>query len=279
MKLLIFNSNNQKLAWTLFLLLCTMICSAGCLDISFISPHSSDSSDISVTEDKDPEPTITPAPEENPDLAFPPDMPPQIRERLMREGKIPSPVQRQVTEAQQAIPNPVPTSYVIQGAGSLSDDVFIPSRESIYFSNYTSWSGLGNLNPVYAQTGIPLNSTIKELKIHAEKGPFSVSFTVHPKSTPLVSWAKITVLDPFQNILHEDGYNREFSSEQVKEFVVYREGNFTVRISGGYATLDISINTPDGQVQPRASATKSGREISEDMPPQLRERLMREGKL
>lgn len=273
------SSNCQKLAWTLFLLLCTMICSAGCLDMSFLAPHSSDSSDTSLTEDKDPEPTITPAPEENTESAFPPDMPPQIRERLIREGKIPSPVQRQITETQQTIHNPVPTSYVIQGAGSLSDDVFIPSRESIYFSNNTSGSGTGNLNPVYAQTDIPLNSNIKELKIHAEKGPFSVRFTVHPKSTPLVSWAKITVLDPFQNILHEDGYNREFSSEQVKEFVVFREGNFTVMISGGYATLDISINTPDGQVQPRASATKSGLEIPDDIPPQLRERLMREGKL
>jgi len=176
-------------------------------------------------------------------------------------------------------PVPVPTSFVTRLGDTLADDAFIPSRSSIYFTNNTLYTGPVKLYPVYSASGIPLNSNVKELEVHVEKGPFSVSYTVHPKSTPLFSWAGITVQDSFQNILHEDGFNREFSSEKKKEFFVYKEGNFIVRLSGEHATLDISINTPDGPVKAPISTTKSEKEIPDNIPPQVRERLMREGKL
>ncbi|QXO95747.1 hypothetical protein KSK55_04965 [Methanospirillum purgamenti] len=215
------------------------------------------------------------------DQSFPPNMPPQLREQLIRQGRLPSSGEKtqDINTPLTHTPVPTPTSFVTRLGDTLSEDAFIPSRSSIYFSHNTSHKGPVNLYPVYTASGIPLNSTLKELKIHAEKGPFSVRYTVHPISTPLVSWARITVQDPFLNILHEDGYNREFSSEKEKEFFVYKEGDFKVLLSGGYATLDISINTPDGQVQPQSSGTKSGQEYPVHMPPQLRERLMREGRI
>jgi hypothetical protein len=176
-------------------------------------------------------------------------------------------------------PIPTPTSYVRRLSDSISEDPFIPSRSSIYFSNPSSNGRPIDLHPVYSALGIPLNTTIKELEVHAEKGPFSVRFTVHPKGTPLVSWTRIKVIDPFQNILHEDGFNRQFSSESVKEFKVYYNGSFFIQITGEAATLDISINTPDGSGNTPESETKNAQNYPPNMPPQLREKLMREGRL
>lgn len=281
MKKPLFSHITRKMGSILLLIiLCLFLSSAGCIQLPILDEKASGDPALPEETQTSSTPEITPSPEETVKQVFPPDMPPEIRERLIREGKIPSPGNNNpILPNPFVTPNPKPTSYVVQGESSLSEDAFIPSRKSIYFSLDNSWSGPGSLNPIYAQSGIPLNSTIKEFEVHVEKGPFSVRYTVHPKSTPLVSWVKITVLDSFQNIVHEDGYNREFSSEKVKECVVYKEGILTVRLSGGYATLDISINTPDGEINPQTSESKGDGEIPANMPPQTRERLMREGRI
>lgn len=263
------------------ILLCLFLFSAGCIQLHDLGEEVSKEHASHVDTEPSPAPKIMPITEEIPGQAFPQDISPQLRERLIREGKLPSPGKMAETPniPLTPAPVPVPTSFVTRLGDTLADDAFIPSRSSIYFTNNTLYTGPVKLYPVYSASGIPLNSTVKELEVHVEKGPFSVSYTVHPKSTPLVSWAGITVQDSFQNILHEDGYNREFSSEKKKEFFVYKEGNFIVRLSGEHATLDISINTPDGPVKAPISTTKSEKEIPDNIPPQLRERLMREGKL
>ena len=263
------------------IILCLFLSSAGCIQLPDLGEKASKELASPVDTEPSPAPEIMPIPEEIPGPAFPQDMPPQLRERLIREGKLPSSGKVAETPNIPLTPTPVPTptSFVTRLGDTLADDAFIPSRSSIYFTNNTSYTGPLKLYPVYSASGIPLNSTVKELEVHVEKGPFSVSYTVHPKSTPLFSWAGITVQDSFQNILHEDGFNREFSSEKKKEFFVYKEGNFKIRLSGEHATLDISINTPDGPVKAPILATKSEKEIPDNIPPQVRERLMREGKL
>ncbi|WP_373838668.1 hypothetical protein [Methanospirillum sp.] len=77
------------------------------------------------------------------------------------------------------------------------------------------------------------------------------SFTVHPNVTnPLLVWAKLTVSDPWQRIIAEDGYNRVYSSEETKTIMVYREGIMVYRegihyltIEGEFASVDYSIKT------------------------------------
>jgi hypothetical protein len=263
------------------IILCLFLSSAGCIQLPDLGEEVSNEPASPVDTELSPAPEIMPITEEIPGQAFPQDIPPQLRERLIREGKLPSPGKMAETPniPLTPAPVPVPTSFVTRLGDTLADDAFIPSRSSIYFTNNTLYTGPVKLYPVYSASGIPLNSNVKELEVHVEKGPFSVSYTVHPKSTPLFSWAGITVQDSFQNILHEDGFNREFSSEKKKEFFVYKEGNFIVRLSGEHATLDISINTPDGPVKAPISTTKSEKEIPDNIPPQVRERLMREGKL
>lgn len=271
-----------------FIILCFFLCTAGCMQIP--SPKD-DPSDIqarsSVHPDKTLHPEMTPSPVPTTgrtsisDQSFPPNMPPQLREQLLRQGKLPASAKETKTNNIPLTPTPVPTptSYVTRLSDSISEDTFIPSRSSIFFSNTSPDDRSVYLHPVYSAFGLSLNTTIKKLEVHAEKGPFSVRFTIHPKGTPLVSWARITVMDPFLNVLHEEGFNREFSSETVKEFIVYYNGTFTVQIAGEAATLDISINTPDGSGIPPELETKAAQNYPPNMPPHLREKLMREGRL
>ena len=82
--------------------------------------------------------------------------------------------------------------------------------------------------------------------LNITKGPFAISYTVHPNVTnPLLVWAKITVSDPWQQVIAEDGYNRGYSSEETKTITVYREGIHYLTIEGEFATIDYSIKTGD----------------------------------
>lgn len=82
--------------------------------------------------------------------------------------------------------------------------------------------------------------------LNITKGPFAISYTIHPNVTnPLLVWAKLTVSDPWQRIIAEDGYNRGYSSEETKTITVYREGIHYLMIEGEFATVDYSIKTGD----------------------------------
>lgn len=82
--------------------------------------------------------------------------------------------------------------------------------------------------------------------LNITKGPFAISYSVHPNVTnPLLVWAKLTVSDPWQRIIAEDGYNRGYSSEETKTITVYREGIHYLTIEGEFATVDYSIKTGD----------------------------------
>lgn len=84
----------------------------------------------------------------------------------------------------------------------------------------------------------------KDLNI--TKGPFSITYSVHPKiSNPLLVWAKLTVLDPWQNVTAEEGYNRGFSSDGTKTMTIYREGRYYLIIEGNYVTVDYTLKTGD----------------------------------
>ncbi|MCA1916219.1 hypothetical protein [Methanospirillum hungatei] len=82
--------------------------------------------------------------------------------------------------------------------------------------------------------------------LNITKGPFAITYTVHPHVTnPLLVWAKLTVSDPWQRIIAEDGYNRGYSSEETKTITIYREGIHYLTIEGEFATVDYSVKTGD----------------------------------
>lgn len=89
----------------------------------------------------------------------------------------------------------------------------------------------------------------KELNI--TKGPFSITYTVHPKiSNPVLVWVKLTILDTWQKITAEEGYNREYSSDGTKTMTIYREGRYYLIIDGEYATVDYTLKTGDPTPEP-----------------------------
>jgi len=82
--------------------------------------------------------------------------------------------------------------------------------------------------------------------LNITKGPFAITFTVHPKiNNPLLVWAKLTVSDPWHRIIAEDGYNRGYSSEESKTMTLYREGVYYLTLEGEFATIDYTLKTGD----------------------------------
>ena len=265
----------------------SLVSAAGCLTIpsthnsvSDRNHESSPSAENQVVIHSTPIPSQTSDVNPLSDTSFPPDMPPHIREQLLQQGYFPAAIPDETENAlMTSTPNPTPTSYVTRLADLSSENTFFPARSSIYFTTTASNELPARLRPAYTERGIPLNTTVKVLEVHVEKAPFSIRYSVYPKASPLVSWARITVLDSFQNVLYADGFNREFSSETTKEGVLYRNGTFLVKIEGEAGSLDISINTPDGSGSFPAFGTDNEVKISPDMPPQLREQLMSEEEL
>ena len=101
------------------------------------------------------------------------------------------------------------------------------------------------LNTTYSAS-VGLGGYANGKLLNITKGPFAISYTVHPNVTnPLLVWAKLTVSDPWQRVIAEDGYNRGYSSEETKTIMVYREGIHYLTIEGEFATIDYSIKTGD----------------------------------
>jgi hypothetical protein len=107
----------------------------------------------------------------------------------------------------------------------------------------TTYSGSVNLNGY---------SYGKELNI--TRAPFSITYTVHPNiENPLLVWAKLTVLDPWQNVTAEGGYNRHYSSDQTKTMTLYQEGKFYIIFEGEYASVDYTLKTGDPTPEPTST--------------------------
>jgi len=101
------------------------------------------------------------------------------------------------------------------------------------------------LNITYSgSVGLAAFAVGKELNI--TNGPFSITYSVHPNiSSPRDVWAKITIFDPWQQIIAEGGYNRGFPSQETQTMMIYQEGRYYMSIEGEFATMDYIIKTAD----------------------------------
>lgn len=101
------------------------------------------------------------------------------------------------------------------------------------------------LNTTYSgSVGLAGNAAGKELNITS--GPFSITFMVHPNiSSPLNVWVKLSVLDPWQNVVAEGGYNRGYPNQETQTMMIYREGRHYLTIEGDFASVDYTIKTGD----------------------------------
>ena len=101
------------------------------------------------------------------------------------------------------------------------------------------------LNATYSES-VGLNGYAIGKELNITNGPFSITYTVHPNiSSPLDVWAKLTILDPWQNSIEEAGYNRGYSNAETQTMIVYREGRFYLIIEGDFLSLDYTLKTRD----------------------------------
>jgi len=101
------------------------------------------------------------------------------------------------------------------------------------------------LNTTYSgSVGLAGNAIGKDLNITT--GPFAITYTVHPNvSSPLDVWVKLTVFDPWQNVIAVGGYNRGYPNEETQTITLYHEGRYYLSIEGDFASVDYSIKTGD----------------------------------
>ncbi len=101
------------------------------------------------------------------------------------------------------------------------------------------------LNTTYSgSVGLAGFAVGKELNI--TNGPFSITYTVHPNITsPRDVWVKITIFDPWQQVIAEGGYNRGFPNQETQTMMIYRTGRHYMSIEGEFARVDYVIKTAD----------------------------------
>jgi len=118
------------------------------------------------------------------------------------------------------------------------------------------------LNTSYSgSVGLAGNAFGKDLNITT--GPFSITYTVHPNiSSPLNVWVKLTVFDPWQNIIAVGGYNRGYPNQETQTMTLYREGRYYLTIEGDFASIDYTVKT--GDLSPTVIPTQVSHEISEE---------------
>jgi len=102
-----------------------------------------------------------------------------------------------------------------------------------------------SLNTTYSGTVSLAGFAIgKELII--TNGPFSITYTVHPTiSSPRDVWVRITIFDPWQQIISEGGYNRGFPNQETQSMIIYRTGRHYMSIEGEFASVDYNVKTTD----------------------------------
>ena len=214
------NPNTSRLVLLLIILSVFLTCCSGCISIP------------GMPTGQDPIQNITPIPTVECMLieSFPTEMP------IITPELTPTPLISTVSEwnPYEIIPLPDEVSNnrdPLKNRPSVLKTDIANNRPSLNTTNSGSVDLTG-----YAQ-GKELNIT---------KGPFSITYAVHPKiSNPLLVWVTLTVLDSWQNVTAEEGYNREYSSEETKTMTIYREGRYYLIIDGDYATVDYTLKTGD----------------------------------
>ncbi|WP_319578742.1 hypothetical protein [uncultured Methanospirillum sp.] len=120
-----------------------------------------------------------------------------------------------------------------------------PLNHSSILKQPQSQTNLRTLNTSYSGS-VDLNASAIGKELNITNGPFSITYTVHPTiSSPRDVWVKITIFDPWEQVITDGGYNRGFPSEETQTMKIYREGRYYMSIEGEFASMDYTIKTAD----------------------------------
>jgi len=145
---------------------------------------------------------------------------------------------------------PEPTSSVTIADTPYSDTYERTSRQSIFFSGQPELNRTP-LHSVYTEPSIRLANQPVGRMLDVRHGPFEIHYTVHPQvQNQAVTWAILTVRDPFGNKIAEDGYHRHYTSSLSNAIKVYGSGKYHLTMEGEFVTIDISLCTADPVPEP-----------------------------
>ena len=114
-----------------------------------------------------------------------------------------------------------------------------------------------NLHEIYSETDLMLNYTALSYNVEVPKGPLKITFDVTPDTeysselydtgsagNPYFNYMYIRVYDlDSGNMVADEGYLRQYSSEAEKEILILREGEFRIDIYGRMVSVDFNIYT------------------------------------
>lgn len=165
-------------------------------------------------------------------------------------------------------PHPTAKSGAVsQGSGSSAFgsvtkvDSFLPDDPDYYGPEITSSEQppyephLQNLEQIYAENGILLNYMALSYNVNVPKGPLLISFRVDPDTgysedyddggvNPYLTYMYMRVYDlGTGDLVADEGYMKEYSSETEKEIFICREGEFRIDIYGRMVTVDFTVST------------------------------------
>lgn len=226
---------NNKIQRYFPLILLVFVCSftLGCISIPGTPPVNASS--IQTEYLSTPEQTVSPG-ELNPEEVF---IPPTPIETLT-PTPTPTPPLTTVTDWNPygvVYPPPEPTHGIRKTVQEIYNTPNRPDPLNVTAS--------GSVDPKGYVVGKELNVT---------KGPFSLTFTYRPQvDNPILYWAKVTVRDPWQRIMAEDGYNHDYSSEGTKTMTIYRNGTHYLTFEGNHITIDYTLRSGDPTPVPTAT--------------------------
>lgn len=154
-----------------------------------------------------------------------------------------------VTEISTIIPTPtpipIPTSFVEVLDNTKSPDYHAADRKSIFFQNNSNSEKSYDQYLFYRENGIELNTVTKNRQVIIQKSPWYIRYFVDASHRPTISWAEITVTDPFESIIDTGGFNRKYTNSTPQTMKFYQEGLFYIKLEGEYAKLNLEIYSSD----------------------------------
>ena len=51
--------------------------------------------------------------------------------------------------------------------------------------------------------------------------------------------------NPWGNQIADGGYNRQYPAATSQQMIIYRTGNYTLKMEGNFVTMDIGVQTTD----------------------------------
>ena len=138
---------------------------------------------------------------------------------------------------------------------------FMPDDPDYYEPEITSLGSpadepsVEKLRTIFHKNGVLLNYTALSYNVEVPKGPLYICFKVYPdieyswdsdddRPDAYFTYMYMNVYDlDTGELVADEGYLKQYSSDTEKEIMIYRDGDFRIDIYGRKVTIDFAIST------------------------------------